>query len=142
MLSFISDNVKDFAVAQPAKPWSKSKKVGSLTQESDRTALLNQIKKLPQSRDGNACIFFASTFSNYLSNVQALSIFLSEQRTLPKWQRELSESSTKTFILLELVDKMAGEVQTAVERENHKPFSVTITWWCHYLRRRLRCCPP
>jgi hypothetical protein len=33
--SFISDNVKEFAVAQPAQPWSKIKKVGSLTQESD-----------------------------------------------------------------------------------------------------------
>ena len=44
MLSFISDNVKEIAVAQPVQPWSKSKKVGSLTQESDRTALLDKIK--------------------------------------------------------------------------------------------------
>ena len=43
MLSFISDNVKEFAVAQPVQPWSKSKMVGSLTQESDRTALLDKI---------------------------------------------------------------------------------------------------
>jgi hypothetical protein len=128
----LPDNVQEFAVCLPVQPWSKSKKGGSLTQESHRTALLGQIEKLLQSRDGNVLIFcFACTFSNYLSNVQTWRIFLSGQRSLANWLEELKVNLLlKSLFYRILLRKWGARYKWLWSVKIMYP-CMTMTWWRH-----------